>query len=152
MNTKKGITLLMLAIVVIIMITLTTVTITTGTDMYNTTKKVKLQSEINQLEILVENYIKRSSGIPFEIVELDISSYSDEEKSQFSNENIVDNKIELYVVDIEAVDAEELIHGTQKEGLTDRYLYSSTTSKIYYELGETIGDTIYHRVDNMEEN
>ena len=36
------------------------------------------------------NYIKRNSGIPFETIEIDISKYSDEEKLQFAEENIVE--------------------------------------------------------------
>lgn len=148
---KKGVTLIMLVIIIIILTTLLTVVVINGNNIFNDTKKVKLQTEISQIEILVDNYIMRNSGNNFEKVELDISTYTEAEKKQFEGEKIVDNKIELYVVDLYKIDVQEANYGTGTKGTSDRYLYSETTKKIYYEQGIKMEGIIYHRVDTQEE-
>jgi len=146
MKTKNGITLAMLAIVIIIMSLLLTVIVINGTGSYNSVNSTKLQAEITQIEILVKNYEKRNSGIDFPKIQLDISSYTEEQKKQFEGENEVDNKIELYVVVLDKIDVKEVSYGTGEQGVKDRYLYSNVTKRVYYEQGVEIGEVIYHRI------
>ena len=54
---------------------LLTVTVINGTDAYNSTQKTKLQSEINQIELLTNNYMARSSKNDFEEVVIDYYSF-----------------------------------------------------------------------------
>lgn len=152
MRVKKGVTMLMLVIIIIVMTILLSIVSIVGSDIYNSAIKAKLKSEINQIEILVSNYITRNSGINFDIVELDISKYSVKEKEQFVGENTIDNKISLYVVNLDAIDAEEVAYGSLIEGESDRYLYSSTTKRVYYEKGINVEDIIYHRIEEAEDN
>jgi len=147
MRKKHGVTITMLVIIVVIMATLLTIVTINGTEIYNDAQKTKLQSEINQLEILVQNYLMRNPNYNWSEVEIDLSEYSDNEKEQFNGENIVDDKIVLYVIDLLAIDAEETSYGSGSLGEKDRYLYSKNTKKIYYELGRTIGDNKYYRID-----
>ena len=148
MKAKKGVTLTMLAIILVLMSIILTVIVINGSDSYNSANKLKLQTEISQIEILVENYIKRNSGINFASVELDTFSYTAEQLKQFEGENIVDNKIQLYVVELDKIDAKEVAYGAGKNGSTDRYLYSATTKKVYYEQGIKIDEVTYHRIGN----
>jgi Tfp pilus assembly protein PilE len=151
MSKRSGVTLLVLSIILVIMTILLTVTVVSGTGAYNDAQKVKLQSEISQLEILVNNYITRNSVVSFDAVQHDISLYTEEEKAQFEGETIIDNKIMLYIIDLVAIDAHEVSYGMLKNGPKDRYLYSAVTKKVYYDLGRTIDQKIYHRIDKTEE-
>jgi len=126
---------------------LLTVTVINGTSIYSNAQKTKLQSEISQIEVLVDNYITRNSGNNFESVTIDISGYTSSEKEQFTGENITNDTVKLYIIDLAAIDAEEVTYGTTKEGTRDRYLYSELTGRVYYDIGKKIGDTVYHRVD-----
>lgn len=152
MKAKQGITLIILAVIIVIMTLLLTVVVVNGNGIYNATKKTKLQSEIEQIEILVDNYIRRNSGITFAAIQLDISSYTAEQQAQFTGENITDNILELYVVELDKIDAKEVAYGTGERGTTDRYLYSAVTNRVYYEQGIRIGGVIYHRIGKQEAN
>ena len=150
MKTKSGITLAMLVLTVIIMTILVTITVINGGNSYDRAIKTGLQVEINQIEILANNYVVRNSVNDFEEVVLDISTYSDKEKAQFADETITDNKIVLYVLDLEAIDAHEVNYGAGKNGENDRYLYSKETKKVYYEKGLEVDGVVYHRIDSVE--
>lgn len=150
MKRKSGITLAVLVLTIIIMTILVTIVVINGSNSYDRAIKNKLQVEINQIEILVDNYVIRNSVNDFEEVVLDISTYSDKEKSQFAFETITDNKIVLYVLDLNAIDVQDVNYGTGKDGENDRYLYSKETKKVYYDRGITVGDVVYHRIDNTE--
>lgn len=152
MKTKKGITLAILVITIIVLVILTTVTVTTGTKEYNKAKLVKLQSEMSQIELLMNNYVTRKSGdIQFSKINLDVSNMEDTSLTQFSDETITGTTIEMYVIDLYEIDAEESTYGTGKLGDTDRYLYSAKTGKVYYEKGLKVGSITYHRVNNINE-
>lgn len=146
MNTKRGITVLTLGVIIIVMTILLSIISISGSDIYENAMKVKLESEINQIEVLVNNYMVRNSGIDFDTMELDISSYTANEIAQFDGETITDGKITLYIVDLDEIDAEEVSYGMLKNGEDDRYLYSSTTKKVYYEKGIDIKSETYHRI------
>ena len=150
MKTKKGVTLAILVITIIILIILTSATVTIGTKEYNKAKLVKLQSEMSQIEVLMDNYVTRKSGnIQFSKMNLDVSNMEDTSLAQFSDETITGTTIEMYVIDLYEIDAEESTYGTGKLGDTDRYLYSVKTGKVYYEKGIKVGQETYHRVDSL---
>ena len=152
MKTKNGVTIAVLVITIIVLLILTSVTVITGTEEYNKAKLVKLQAEMSQIEVLMNNYYTRKSGnIQFEQVSMDVSTLDEKSLLQFNEETIEGNKITMYVIDLYEIDAEESTYGTGKLGDTDRYLYSTKTGKVYYEKGLKVGNTTYFRVNNVSE-
>ena len=50
----------------------------------------------------------------------------------------------------DSIDAENVNYGKQEKGMTDRYLYSKTTEKVYYEYGLSVNDKVYYYIENGE--
>lgn len=148
---KKGISLVILVITIIILIILASVIIINTNYMFVDTNLSKLQVDISQIETLMNTYKIRNNGnIDFPTVEFDVSSLSSEELKQFDGEIIENNKVELYIVNIEEIDGEASNFGTLELGDKDRYLYSLTTGKVYYEQGLVSEDTTYYYIKNGE--
>lgn len=148
---KKGISLVILVITIIILIILTGVIIIRSSSAIVNTEKHKLQIDIAQLEALMNTYkIRKNGNIPFDVVELYTAYISSEELLQFEGENIVDNKIKLYVIELAEIDAEQVNYGNLKLGVKDRYLYSIDTGKVYYEQGLQVDNTTYYYVESGE--
>ena len=148
---KKGISLVVLVITIIVLTILGGVIVINTNYMFVNTDNAKLQIDISQIEALMNTYKIRNNGnIDFTTVEFDTSSLSAKELEQFSGENIVNNKIELYVVDLEEIDGEASNFGNLKYGGKDRYLYSIITGKVYYEQGLEINGTTYYYIKNGE--
>lgn len=145
MKNKEGISLIVLVIIVIVMIILSSVVIISGKSIYEDSQKSKMQIEIAQIENLTNNYYTRKSGVlDFTKVEVTVP---DEYLTQFLGENIVDSKVTMYIVDLNKIDASETSYGNLELGQNDRYIYSTTTKKVYYEKGLKIGGQIYYRID-----
>lgn len=148
---KKGISLIVLVITIIILVILTGIIVFNASATLVSTDKMKLQTDIVQLEYLMETYKMRKNGnINFESVEFDVSSLNSEELSQFAGEPINDNKIQLYVVDLYEIDAESVNFGNLKYGPTDRFVYSPTTEKVYYEKGLEAENITYYHIQDGE--
>ena len=148
---KSGVSLVVLIITIIIMSILAGIAVANMNPIITNTEMDRLQMEIAQIEALMNIYIVRKNGIiTFDTVELDVSSLSNEELRQFSGETITDKKVTLFVIDLLEIDAEEVIFGNLKLGPRDRYLYSNTTGKVYYEYGLEIGEITYYYVENGE--
>lgn len=146
MRVKKGISLIILVITIIVMIILAGLVVVSGRDAYIAAQKTTLQTEIMQIETLTNNYYTRRSGnLDFVTVEVTVPSGYLE---QFEGENIVNSKVTMYVIDLNKIDAEETTYGNLENGSNDRYLYSTTTKKVYYEQGLEIDNTIYYRIEN----
>lgn len=145
MKEKKGISLIVLVIAIIVIIILTGLIVVSGKDAYVESQKTTLESEIAQIETLTKNYYTRRSGnLDFVTIQLTVPNIYLE---QFEGENIVSSKVTMYVVDLNKIDAEEVTYGNLEDGAKDRYLYSSTTGKVYYEKGLDIDGKIYYRID-----
>ena len=111
----------------------------------------KLKIDIAQLESLMNTYKIRVDGnINFPKTQLDLSKLSSDELLQFKGENIANNKVELYVIDLEDIDAEAVNFGNLKDGVSDRYLYSIITGRVYYELGLESDGIRYYHIKNGE--
>jgi len=146
---KKGVSLIVLIITIIIMITLTGVVIINYNNAIGNTAKTQLQLDIVQLESLMNTYrIRKNGNIGFETVKFNTANLSSLELEQFEGENIVSGIIELYIIDLYAIDAEAVNYGNSKKGVTDRYLYSMTTGKVYYEHGLLDQDRTYYHIEN----
>ena len=148
---KKGVTVVTLTIVVTVMAILALAALPISLDAKKETQKTRYQAEINQIEILTSNYIRRNSGNDLESYEWDVALAYSEFEEQFEGENIINGKLAVYIVDLNKIDAGEVSIGNLTRGATDRYLYSEKTGHVYYEKGKTIGSTTYYRVPNLEE-
>ena len=116
-------------------------------DMTMDTQKIKLKLDIKQLENLTDLYSKRKSGnLGFDAVQFNTSTLSQAELAQFAGETITSNQITLYVIDLDKVDMENANFGKGLGGATDRYLYSMTTGKVYYEKGLVDNGKVYYYV------
>ena len=148
---KKGISLVILVVTIIIMVILGGVIVINTNFIFVDAEKAKLQVDIAQIETLMNTYKIRNNGnIDFQTVEFDTSELSEEELTQFDGETIVNNKIELYIIELEAIDGDDSNYGKLEQGETDRYLYSITTGKVYYELGLEVDDTTYYYIKDGE--
>lgn len=144
---KKGISLIVLTITVLVLTILTGIIVFNGNYIYSDTELTKLQMDISRLESLMRTYKIRNNGnIPFETTKIDVSNFISDELEQFDEEVIVNNEIELYVIDLYEIDAENVNYGNLKDGSNDRYLYSNVTEKVYYEQGIKIDDVTYYYV------
>lgn len=145
MKEKKGISLIVLVITIIVILILTGLVVVNGKDAYVEAQKTTLKTEIAQIETLTKNYYTRRSGnLDFVTIELTVPSAYIE---QFEGESIVSSKVTMYVIDLNKIDAEEVTYGNLEDGENDRYLYSTTTGKVYYEKGLDIDGKIYYRID-----
>lgn len=148
---KKGISLVVLIITILVLTIITSVIIFNSEGTIINAEKSKLQIDIVQLEALMDTYKLRKNGnIKFETIEFDTSKLSSVELKQFAGENIVDNKIQLYIIELEEIDAEGANYGNLEEGYKDRYLYSLVTGKVYYEQGLELDNITYHHIENGE--
>lgn len=148
---KKGVTLITLSIIVVVMAILSSVTITIGTGIHVSAQKTKFQTEINQIEILTSNYIRRNSGNDFAPYTWNVESLKGYDGTQFEGEIITNGNINVYVVDLTKIDAEEVNDGLLEKDAKDRYLYSEQTGHVYYERGKTFGSKLYYRISELEE-
>lgn len=148
---KRGISLVVLVITIIVSTILVGVIVINATDAISGADKMNLQSDISQLEILMSTYKIRKNGvIDFETVNVDLSNFDEFKLQQFEGETIVDNLVSLYIIDLEKIDAENVSYGKLEEGEKDRYLYSITTGKVYYEQGLIVDGNTYYYVQNEE--
>ena len=148
---KRGVTLITLSIIVAVMAILTAATITIGTDIHVGAQKTRFQAEIAQIEILTSNYIRRNSGNDFTPYTWNVTSLVGYDEKQFDGEIITSGTINVYVVDLTKIDAEEVNDGLLEKGANDRYLYSEETGHVYYERGKTFGSKVYYRISELEE-
>lgn len=148
---KKGISIVSIVIAVIILIILAGIIIINTDSVFSDTSKVKLRTDISQLEALMRIYKTRKNGvINFNTVDFDTTTLSAEELEQFSGESIIDGKIKLYVIDLFEIDAEGVNYGNLKAGEKDRYLYSNITDKVYYEHGLPTNNITYYYMKDGE--
>lgn len=148
---KKGISLVVLLITIIILVILTGIITISSTSTLANVDKTKLQVDIAQLETLMNTYkIRKNGNIDFVSIAFSTSNLSSIELQQFAGEAIENDKVNLYVIDLYEIDAEEVNYGNLKLGDKDRYLYSINTGKVYYEQGLTIDNTTYYYVANGE--
>lgn len=148
---KKGISLVSLIVVIIVLTILAGVIIMNTNYMFASTDRAKLQIDIAQLQALMDTYKIRNNGnIKFSTVEFDTSTLSQKELEQFEGENIINNKIQLYIINLEEIDCESSNFGNLELGSKDRYLYSLTTGKVYYELGLEIDGITYYYINDGE--
>lgn len=144
---KKGITLLS-AVIIIVVLLMFTGTIVVSTDyIIEETNRKEFNREYKIIKSATKDYIVRNSGaIDFEELSLDLTGISSEDLKQFDGEEIVNNTIEMYIIDLEKIGVINTTYGIKKDGNTeDRYLLSKKTNTVYYQKGFENGDNIYFK-------
>lgn len=144
---KKGISLVTLLVTIAVIITLVSTVVITGTSINNKAKKVKFASELSYVEEMLKSYFNTKGEYPI----LDEDIFSTENISedilleQFSDEDIIDNKVKLYQIDFSKLGSSDLTIGDKDYDNSDSvYLFSKMTGKVYYKKGYKVGKNIYY--------
>lgn len=146
---KRGISLVVLVITIIILATLLTTVTISGFAMYNNSLRTSIATELNMVQIAVDNYYNKNNLYPIKrSIQVDLSGVNSESKSQFDLEGIVDNKIVLEEIDYNALNLKTLKYGLGEQGLNDVYGVSSKTGKVYYVKGIAIGNYTYYTLND----
>ena len=142
---KKGISVISVLVIVVILALLASVTTLSINYIVKNTYKNEYVSEYKLVRSATNDYVMRNSGvIDFIEVEFDLSTVDSENLDQFDGETIVDNKIAMYVIDLEKIGVYNATFGI---GTTedDLYLLSKDTLNIYYQKGYEYDDGIYYK-------
>lgn len=143
-KSKEGISLIILVITIIVMFIILGVVVINGDAIFGSTKKTKFFAEVEQVQSLMRTYVTRKGNIgAFETTTFDTSELTEDEKAQFNGETLQDDIVTLYVINLAEIDAEETNYGKGTDAL-DRYLYSETTKRVYYEKGLTVDQFTYY--------
>ena len=149
---KKGISLVVLLITIaVILILLTTITISAD-NVINNTKKRQFAKEIYEVQNLVDKYKLENNDYPY-IIEDDekktITINVENLLEIFGSEDITDNTVTLYPINLSKAGVENLSRGIQKNNNeNDVYAFSNTTGKVYYVKGYKVGDNTYYTLND----
>jgi Tfp pilus assembly protein PilE len=146
MKNKRGITFIaLLATIAIALIIIFTVVISYE-NIVNSTKKSEFAREMYLVKKTVLDYEFMNSSYPTkDEINIDLNTLDVISKIQFSDEPGYDtNSVTLSTIDLSKAGVENVVRGTTKYGLSDIYAFSPSTKKIYYILGERIGDNTYY--------
>lgn len=145
-NCKKGITVVSVLVVLLILSILAGIATLSTNKILQDTRKNEFTREYKLIKANTEDYIIRNSGvIDFEQTTFDISGINSLYISQFDGENIVDNKIEMYIIDLDKIGVVSATYGIS-EDIDDIYLLSKDTYEVYYKKGYEYNDQIYYKV------
>lgn len=149
MYDKKGVTVVsVLIIIVVLSILAGTITISTSYIVNDTYKKEFIR-EYKLVQSATDDYVMRNSSIiDFEETTFDLSNVDSDDLAQFDGETIVDNKIEMYIIDLEEIGIENSTYGLGNSE-EDVYLLSKDTNVVYYKKGFISDGDIYYR--NIED-
>ena len=145
MNTKSGISMVMVVIMVVVLVIISSTVVVTGSGIVAKTKLKKFGTEMLQVKEATNQYVKRKSGnIDWNIKKVSINSMTTEEIEQYSKENLTKD-LNLYVVDLKDIGAETATYGLDSTVISeDVYLYSIETGNIYYDKGYQYEDKVYY--------
>ena len=149
-NNKNGITLVALIATIMVIIILTTTAVVSYSSFSVNAKKRAFANEIYTLQKQVEDYKFRNNKYPIgNAKEVSISSLDSQLVSIFNTngEQIQENKVTFYEIDFEKLDLDSLTRGMNNTS-NDIYLFSNESKKVYYIVGEKIGDKTYYFLDD----
>lgn len=144
MRRIDGVTLMSVLIVTVLLIVLTTTVTISIQSTSEYTSLLRFGTELNLLQSSIDTYYHVYQQYPIlnESVLFDISNLLQEKDKQFSGENIVENKIQLYPIDYQKLENLDLVYGKQEEQ-NDMYAISNRTGKVYYLKGVTEKEKCY---------
>lgn len=151
MKQKKGITLAMLAVLVVIMSILAATITTSVLTSINNAKLSIWSQEITYVQDIMNETTNKEEAllneINFSVENID----EDVRNEQFKDENIVDNVITLYSVNLAKIGLDNTVYGKYEKG-NDIYAYSKTTGKVYYLAGmkQSSNEVYYTLTDELK--
>ena len=143
---KKGISLVSVLIVVVILAIVSgVITISTNNILEDTYKK-EFVSEYKLVKTATKDYIMRNSDIiDFTETEFDVSGLDSELLEQFNGETIVNEKFDVYIIDLEKIGVSNATYGTGTDEDSDIYVLSKNTKEVYYKKGFTDDNNTYYK-------
>lgn len=141
---KSGISLIMLSVTVVVMIILASTTIVSYNNIITDTLKKDFANEIYTIQKLVEHYEFLNNEYPVqnEYV-LDINDIDEDFRFQFDKENITNDKLKLFTIDLVKCDVEQTKRGNSIND-KDKYVVSKDTGIVYYIDGVVIDNMRYY--------
>lgn len=141
---KSGISLIMLSVTVVVMIILASTTIVSYNNIITDTLKKDFANEIYTIQKLVEHYEFLNNEYPVqnEYV-LDINDIDEDFRFQFNKENITNDKLKLFTIDLVKCDVEQTKRGNSIND-KDKYVVSKDTGIVYYIDGVVIDNMRYY--------
>jgi len=143
---KRGISLIALVATIIVALIILSTVIFAFESIVNNTKKSEFAKEAYTVKKLVLNYEFMNSKYPTkDQITVDLTTLNETSKNQFSDEpGYATGSIILGTVNLSQAGVDNIVRGTTKYGDNDIYAFSVTTKKIYYLMGELIGNDIYY--------
>ena len=148
---KSGVSYVVVIISIMIFLILLSIITISSNRIINNTKKKQFAKEIYEIQNLVDKYKYENEELPYTVLddntkESILLEITDNIKNQFKNEDITeDNKIVLYLVDLNKIGAENITKGTRKDkNSNDVYVFSNKTGIVYYAKGYRVGNNIYY--------
>lgn len=146
MQKKKGITLSMLATIIVITIILTSTIILSVNDIYSNSRLRTFVTEYTMINDEVKLRQKTSTDMSYmeDAIEMNLADVNQNIlDTQFVGENIQNNKITVYKIDIAQLGFNNANYGKEENNL-DVYAISMTTGRIYYLNGIKGNSTTYY--------
>ena len=149
-NNKEGISLIILLITIaVILILLTTITFSVD-NVINNTKKRQFAKEIYEVQNLVDKYKVENGDYPYIIendekktITINVENFFD----VFGSEDITDNIVTLYPINLSKAGIQNLSRGINKNNNSnDVYAISNTTGIVYYVKGYKVGNNTYYNL------
>lgn len=143
---RRGITFIALVITIVVALIIVSAVVISYESIMQNTRKSEFAKEMYTVKKLVQEYEFMNSTYPLkDEITVDLNSIDEDSKIQFSDEpGYSSNSIVLSEINLSKAGVESIIRGTTKYGANDIYAFSTSTKKIYYLLGEPIGDNTYY--------
>ena len=154
---KKGISVIAFIIIIgVMLILISTVTVSLDSVVTNSRKR-QFAKEIFEIQTMVDSYKKHNNDYPYiktaegnKIIELEKNNKNED---QLASEDIIDNKVELYVINLQKIGVNELSRGYNKDNdETDVYAFSNKTGKVYYVKGYKVRKNKYYSLTDELKN
>ena len=142
---KKGITLISLMITIIVLIILLGTTVVSGINSIERAGKIKFATEISYVQELTNNYMLKNGKYP--ILQQKVVYVSSDDLWQFEKEDVSNGNVLLYELDMSIIGLSDLKYGNGVEQ-KDKFLVSSKTGKVYYELGYKVNKNTYYTLND----
>ena len=150
MKSKNGISLMaLIATVAVVLILITTITVSFEF-VYTQTKEKDFANEIYSIQKLVDIYHFKNNKYPVvsedEDIVVDLSKMNNNDKTQFSKEEVVmeNSMIILKRIDLYEADVNECKNGHGTVDDKNIYCVSENTGIVYYLKGKNFGDNVYY--------
>ena len=147
-NAKKGISLIVLLITIAVILILVTTITFSADNIISNTKKRQFAKEIYEVQNLVDKYKYENDDYPYIIENSEkkaININAENIDEQFVGEDIINNTVTLYPIDLYKAGVQNLSRGTNKnDNEKDVYAFSNKTGRVYYVKGYKVRNTTYY--------